>query len=137
MVAISFGQELQSFYREMAHFFGQVQPHEKKVSDEMVERVAALRHGSVVNGNNWLEQEVNSLTVAVLRQVCTSSGLASTEGGRSLAKAELVTEIMAEFLPEVGWGRGDHFVLRLGLLGVDFVGGKTKHCSEFSCVIFE
>ena len=106
---------------------------EKKVSDEMVERVAALRHGSVVNGKNWLEQELNSLTVAVLRQVCTSSGLASTEGGRSLAKAELVTKSSCQRLG------GDVVVTLYFDLDccVDFVGGKTKHFSQFSCEIFK
>ena len=78
--------------------------HERKATDEITERVAALRQGSEANGRPWLEQELRGLTLSVLRSVATTLGVAVQEGGRGgrfLAKEDLVSKITTKFLPEV------------------------------------
>ena len=86
----------------MSDFSRQVVAHEGKATDEITERVAALRQGSEANGRPWLEQELRGLTVSILRSVATTLGVTTREGGRSLVKEDLVSKITTKLLPEVG-----------------------------------
>ena len=86
----------------MSDFSRQVVAHERKATDEITERVAALRQGREANGRPWLEQELHGLTVSILRSVATTLGVVIKEGGRSVVKEDLVSKITTKFLPEVG-----------------------------------